>query len=115
MRVKTVLLGCVMLAVISGCGSAGNKILRNLFITSEPAGAVVYMDGDKIGETPLKLQTFFTWNQEHPYDSLLRRVIQVKKEGYAPQARDVYPIDMPNITFFLVRDNPQDATKGGVK
>ncbi len=73
------------------------------------------MDGDKIGETPLKIQTFFTWNKDAPYDSLLRRVIQVKKDGYVPQIRDLYPIDMPNITFFLSPDKAQGNEKGGIK
>lgn len=72
------------------------------------------MDGDKIGETPLKIQTFFTWNKDKPYDSLLRRVIQVRKAGYEPQTRDLYPIDMPNITFFLTREN-NEKMKDGAK
>ena len=101
--------------MIVGCASSGNKITRNLLITSEPQGAVVYMDGDMIGETPLKIQTFFTWNKSEPYDSLLRRVIQVKKAGYVPQSRELLPIDMPNITFFLVNDGGQESGKGGAK
>ncbi len=114
MIIKHVLLTIIATGILVGCSSA-TKITRDLLIISEPAGAVVYMDGDKIGETPLKVQTFFTWNKESLYDSLLRRVIQVKKDGYAPQSRDLYPIDMPNITFFLSPENALGNEKGGVK
>ena len=114
MRMRNAVILLMMVGMLVGCGS-GSKITRDLLISSEPAGAIVYMDGDKIGETPMKIQTFFTWNKSRPYDSLLRRVIQVKKEGYEPQTRELYPIDMPNITFFLIHENSHDDTKGGAK
>ena len=114
MRIKHVLLTVIVSGILIGCGSA-TKVTRDLLITSDPAGAVVYMDGDKIGETPLKIQTFFTWNKDSLFDSLLRRVIQVRKDGYVPQSRDLYPIDMPNITFFLSPENTLGNEKGGVK
>jgi PEGA domain len=115
MKIKNVVILVVllMMGLFAGC-SSGSKITRDLFISSDPAGAIVYMDGDKIGETPLKIQTFFTWNKDKPYDSLLRRVIQVRKAGYEPQTRDLYPIDMPNITFFLTREN-NEKMKDGAK
>ncbi len=114
MKKMTVLIALMMAGVLFGC-SSGSKITRDLMILSEPVGATVYMDGEKIGETPLKVQTFFSWNNDRPYDSLLRRVIQVTKPGYIPQARDLYPIDMPNITFFLNHDNVPFEVKGGAK
>lgn len=106
--------GLLLTGMVFGCGSS-NKLTRDLLVSSEPAGATVYMDGDKVGETPLKIQTFFTWNKDKPYESLLRRVIQVKKDGYIPQTRDLYPIDMPNIAFFLSLENTQHDIKGGSK
>jgi len=114
MGIKFVLLAVVVTGFLIGCSST-TKFTRDLLISSEPAGAVVYMDGDRIGETPLKIQTFFTWNKDSVYDSLLRRVIQVKKDGYVTQARDLYPIDMPNIAFFLIPDNAQGNDKGRTK
>jgi hypothetical protein len=113
---KPIVLAMLLLtaAVLFSC-SSGSKITRDLLISSNPAGATVYMDGEKIGETPLKLQTFFTWNKDHPYDSLLRRVIQVTKEGYVPQTRDLYPIDMPNIMFFLNNESKPGDVKGEAK
>jgi hypothetical protein len=115
MRKMHAMIMVVLLAgMVAGCGSA-SKITRDLLISSEPAGATVYMDGDKIGETPLKVQTLFTWNKDNPYDSLLRRVVQVRKNGYVPQTRDLYPIDMPNIVFFLSPESVPGEAKGGAK
>ena len=114
-RLVAAAVAVISMSVIIGCGSAGTKITRDLLILSEPAGATVYMDGDKLGETPLKVQTFFTWNNDKPYNSLLRRVIQVRKDGYAPQNRDLFPIDMPNITFFLSPETILNDGKGGPK
>ncbi len=111
-KVYALIMAVILIILFSGCGSV-SKITRNLLISSEPAGATVYMDGDKIGETPLKVQTFFTWNQDNPYDSLLRRVVQVRKAGYVPQDRDLYPIDVPNIVFILSPENISSAAKGG--
>lgn len=94
----------ILACLLGGCGST-SKVIKDMVITSEPSGATVFLDGDKIGETPLKVQTFFTWNKEELYNSLLRRVIQVKKEGFESQTRDMYPIDMPNLHFLLNREN----------
>ena len=104
----------IMSAVLAGCGST-SRVTRDLLISSDPVGAVVYMDGDKIGVTPLKLQTYFTWNSDKPYNSLLRRVVQVRKEGFTAQTRDLYPIDMPNIMFFLSPEIASGDAKGGTK
>lgn len=110
MRLAPVLIIVLMAGVLFGCGS-GNRITRDLLISSDPEGASVYLDGDKMGETPLKIHTFFTWNRDNPYDSLLRRVLQVRKNGYIPQSRDLFPIDMPTMTFFLTRENVQEDKK----
>jgi hypothetical protein len=97
-------LAIIALTLLTACGST-TRVARDLLITSEPAGATIFLDGDKVGETPLKVKTFFTWNQSEIYDSLLRRVVQVKKEGYESQTRDLYPIDMPTLHFLLNREN----------
>ena len=98
---------CVATVFLCSCGSS-RKVVRDVLITSDPPGATIYLDGDKIGMTPLKVQTFFTWNKDELYNSLLRRIIQIKKEGYESQSRDLYPIDMPNLKFFLNRENVSD-------
>jgi hypothetical protein len=56
----------VLLLGLSGCAQ------RTLTITSEPSGALVYLNGDEIGRTPLKFD--FMWYSD--YDVVLR------KEGY---------------------------------
>ena len=94
----------MIMTMLTACGST-TRVAKDLLITSEPAGATIFLDGDKMGETPLKVKTFFTWNQDELYNSLLRRVIQVKKEGYESQTRDYYPIDMPTLHFLLNREN----------
>lgn len=53
-------------SLLSGC------VERKMSITSEPSGALVYMNGREIGRTPI--QTDFTWYGD--YD------VQVRKEGY---------------------------------
>jgi hypothetical protein len=52
--------------VLCGCAQ------RTVDITSEPSGALVYLNGDEVGRTPLRYD--FTWYSD--YDVILR------KEGY---------------------------------
>lgn len=103
-QLRIAALALAAITLLAACGST-TRVARDLLITSEPAGATIFLDGDKVGETPLKVKTFFTWNQGEIYDSLLRRVVQVKKEGYESQTRDLYPIDMPTLHFLLNREN----------
>ena len=63
----------MMLAVLSLCAVAlTGCVKRNMHIVSDPPGALVYMNDDKIGETPLD------------YDFLDYAVhkFELKKEGY---------------------------------
>src|SRR5688572_32116032 len=57
-----------VLAVASGCAQPERKLVIN----SEPAGALVYLNGEEVGRTPLEYD--FTWYSD--YDVTLR------KEGY---------------------------------
>ncbi|HEX2973340.1 MAG TPA: PEGA domain-containing protein [Tepidisphaeraceae bacterium] len=60
-------IGCLaLLAMLTGCAQ------RTLFINSEPQGALVYLNGEEVGRTPLKYD--FLWYAD--YDVTLR------KEGY---------------------------------
>jgi len=63
MRRILVLLSAFLLA---GCAQ------RTLDITSEPSGALVYLNGEEVGRTPMRYD--FTWYSD--YDVILR------KEGY---------------------------------
>jgi len=98
-------LALMVMTMLTACGST-TRVAKDALITSEPAGATIFLDGDRMGETPIKVKTFFAWNQDELYNSLLRRVVQVKKEGYESQTRDLYPIDMPTLHFLLNRENP---------
>ncbi len=104
MKIVNLMLLLLVLALLCGC-AAPERIAKSVLVTSEPPGATVYLDGDRVGETPLKIETFFTWNDEKIYASLLRRIIQVRKDGYESQTRDLYPVDMPNVQFLLNREN----------
>lgn len=64
-RAVTLLTGVILLA---GCA----RIDRTMTITSEPSGALVYLNGHEIGRTPVTHD--FTWYGK--YD------VQVRKEGY---------------------------------
>ena len=57
-----------VLAVAGGCAQPERKLVIN----SEPAGALVYLNGEEVGRTPLEYD--FTWYSD--YDVTLR------KEGY---------------------------------
>jgi hypothetical protein len=60
------LLPLILLAIVCGC------VERRMHITSEPAGALVYLNDEEVGRTPLTRD--FTWYGD--YD------VQVRKEGY---------------------------------
>lgn len=66
-RLGVLLAGCVLFA--GGCGSD-----RRIFISSEPSGALVYLNDQEVGRTPVEVNfTYFG-----VYDVRLRR------EGYEP-------------------------------
>lgn len=60
------LLAALILLFLAGCAQ------RTVDITSEPAGALVYLNGEEVGRTPLRYD--FTWYSD--YDVILR------KDGY---------------------------------
>src|SRR4051812_45200756 len=60
------LLMLLSILFLTGCAK------RTLDITSEPSGALVYLNGDEVGRTPLRYD--FTWYSD--YDVILR------KDGY---------------------------------
>jgi hypothetical protein len=60
------LVSLLALSFLAGCAQ------RTVDITSEPSGALVYLNGEEIGRTPLRYD--FTWYSD--YDVILR------KDGY---------------------------------
>jgi hypothetical protein len=63
---RSVGLGFILCLLLGGC------VRRTMVINSEPSGALVYMNGQEIGRTPIERD--FTWYGT--YD------VQVRKEGY---------------------------------
>lgn len=74
-----VLLG-VCLALLGGCG----RVARTVTITSDPPGAIVYLNDNEIGRTPVT--TSFTWYGTYR--------VRLEKEGYATLAL-LEPIKAP--------------------
>ena len=48
-----------ILLCLFGCATLGGCVLRSLTVNSEPPGAMVYLDDELIGETPVT--TTFTY------------------------------------------------------
>ena len=83
-------IGMILLVLAAGVGGC---LEREMYITSEPEGALVIVSDVERGRTPLKLP--FTWYGD--YDIMLRR------EGYqtliahaklTPPAHEVAPFDL---------------------
>jgi len=89
--VSTVLALLMVFAVLA-CRAPKTK---QIVINSEPQGATVFIDGEVVGQTPLKRDlTYKDYKSE-------RRVIIVKKKGYMPQQRYHYYSDSTNVLFQL--------------
>ncbi|MCG3180752.1 MAG: hypothetical protein BIFFINMI_03115 [Phycisphaerae bacterium] len=70
-RVKSLLLGAALAAVAmagAGCG----QVERTMTITSDPSGALVYVNGVEKGRTPVTFE--FVWYGDYR--------IELRKEGY---------------------------------
>lgn len=80
---RTVLLLMVLAAGGGGC------VLRTLEVKSKPAGAVVYLDDQPVGKTPLTL----------PFDYYGTRAIRVAKPGHRPHQGEV-ELDAPWYEWF---------------
>ena len=66
-----------------------------VIINSEPQGATVYINGNEIGQTPIKRQLKYKKAKTDRY------IIIVKKKGYMHQERKHFYGDQNNILFQL--------------
>lgn len=66
-RIKTT---CLLLPLALLCGCVG--VRRELTVESEPAGALVYLNGDEVGRTPLKKEFLYYGTFD----------LKLRKEGY---------------------------------
>jgi len=74
--------------VLAGCAQ------RTVDITSEPSGALVYLNGEEVGRTPLRYD--FTWYSN--YDVMLRKdgweTLKTHKNISTPPLLFIPPIDL---------------------
>lgn len=93
MRRKSALMGmAITLAVLFACHAPKTK---SIIINSEPQGAQILLDGEVIGQTPMKRDIKFKSVKKE------RHMIQVRKDGYRSQERYFYYRDSDNILFQL--------------
>ncbi len=87
------LAGCLLALLLAGC------VERTLTVTSEPAGALVYVSSVEVGRTPVTLP--FTWYGD--YEIILRPQAAELQAGYRtlkthynviPPLYDVPPLDL---------------------
>ncbi len=87
-RVVAVSLAAVMVLAIVGC------VERTISITTTPEGAMVYLNDEEVGRTPVSKN--FTWYGD--YD------VTIRKEGYKPLKTHTKVIEpwyqIPPIDFF---------------
>lgn len=74
------------------------KQIKSVIINSEPQGAEILIDGEQVGQTPMKRDLVFKDKKNGRY------LILINKKGFEPQQRYFYYRDDPNILFQL---NPQ--------
>lgn len=80
------------LAVLVACAAPKTK---QIIINSEPQGAQILIDGEVIGQTPMKRDMKFKDVKKD------RHLIQVRKDGYKTQERYFYYRDNDNVLFQL--------------
>lgn len=68
---------------------------KQIIINSEPQGATIYVNGEVVGQTPLKRDVTFENKKKD------RHLIVIKKKGYEPQQRYFYFRDDANVLFQL--------------
>jgi hypothetical protein len=83
------------LLLLTGAGC----VERSLYIRSEPPGATIYLDGDRVGTTPLELP--FSWYGEREVMLELTHYGTVKEiEAIPPPWWQIFPLDF--ITDVLI-------------
>ena len=81
-RINIILIFCIL---ICGC------VERKITITTDPPGAFVWLDGKKIGKTPLETPFIFHGTRE----------ITLQKKGYEIQS-NMEPISIPWFQLFPI-------------
>ena len=90
-KVLTVLLCCVVTFSLMGCATIVKSKTTEIQINSDPQGANVYFDGNRVGKTPL----LTTASNKYPL------MVSLKKEGYEEISKR---IDVHTAGGYLVAD-----------
>lgn len=88
--VVTVAVACLM-------GACQAPKTKQVIINSEPQGAVVLIDGEVVGQTPLKRDITYKDPKKE------RHLIQIRKDGFRTMERYIMYRDEENILFQLER------------
>lgn len=88
--VVTMVLACM----VGACQAPKSK---QVIINSEPQGALVLIDGEVVGQTPLKRDIIYKDPKKE------RHLIQIRKDGYRTMERYIMYRDEENILFQMER------------
>jgi|GEM_PF-1411307 len=91
------------LTVALGCVSK-KKFSKEFYISSNPPGAEVLLDGSPAGNTPVTVTMDFELNLDYPDRGLIRHEVIVKKKGYVTKRKSVYHNDPPRVHFELEKE-----------
>ena len=99
---------CALVAFTGGCGTIVNGFHQDLAVTSNPGGALVSIDGEPKGTTPVVVSV----RRGHGH------VVKVEQPGYYPIEASVAPITSPwewgNLISWTFIGVAIDAWTGGM-
>ncbi len=110
------LISIVLLIATTGCGTLFNRNLKPVMLDSDPQGADVYVDGNRVGKTPINVEM----EKKHSAN------LTFKKEGYEEKTAIIQSQLVPGLLILdlfglvpLVVDaatsNWNDLDKGNLK
>ena len=79
MRVQSL---AVLFLLTSGCGTLFSGLSQTVTIQSEPQGAKIYLDGQYVGDTPVRVEV--------DRETFSSKVVTMKKEGYHTKQFHLY-------------------------
>jgi len=92
MRARPLAIRCLLAAAVAG--SAAGCVRRSLTIQTEPAGALVFLNDQEVGRSPVSID--FTWYGD--YDLIVRKEGFQTLQTHVPVREPWYQV--PPIDFF---------------
>jgi len=94
---RSIVISLLFLSLLSSCATIFSKSKDKVTFKSEPSGADVYIDGDKVGTTP--------FTKEFKRSTFNKHYITIKKDGFDSQKfqlkKTVSGVALFNCTSFL--------------